>query len=401
MRSSNRKYLYPVDQLRAAAALLVVLYHSVQLISASHTHHRFFQAATDWPYTRNPLATVVIEGHTGVALFMVLSGFIFTVGTLGADVRWLTFMRNRVLRIYPLYLVLLAVGGAEMSTRFDFGQFARLVLGLGSFGGIDYGGPWGAMFWAVSVEIQFYLLFPLLLRLLNRQGPTVLLKMIAAMVVLRVMAVLVQPDLDLTAFTYTSIVGRLDQFLFGMLAAVVFVKRRTWCRAPTLVVSTLAAVAMLWGFNQLHGYADPQWWRTVWVDVEGAVWAAFIASYVAVFERRKGFLARGVAAVGERSYSIYLLHFVIVSWVAFQWGWIVPVGGPLVGAFLTGLVVVVPAALVVGFISFSAIERPFLTLRGRYVEPASTAPATPVLASEDGLAPLPGRHAHSSLDGQG
>jgi peptidoglycan/LPS O-acetylase OafA/YrhL len=382
VRSSNRTYLYPVDQLRAGAAILVVLYHSTQLIS----RQRFAREGvpdSGWLYSHNPVKTIVFEGHTGVALFMVLSGFIFTVGTLGEDVAYLPFLRNRLLRIYPLYLLVLLVGASTLSGRgFTLGAFTTALLPLSSFGPVAYAGSWGAMFWAVAIEVQFYLIFPLLLKLLNRNGPMALIRIIALVAILRTFAWMQNPAINLNVLTYYSLAGRIDQFLLGMLAAVVFIRYRHVLTTWLLAASTIGVVAALWLFNQLHGYAHPGGWRVVWVDLEGALWACFIASYVSVFERRKGQLASAVAAVGERSYSVYLLHFVIVSWVAGRTHLFIAVGGTVTGSMLTGLVVVVPIAVAAGFVSFSAIERPFLSLRGRYVREAEPVEPAPVLASE-------------------
>lgn len=383
MRSSNRTYLYPVDQLRAAAAILVVLYHSTQLISARQQLGTGFDPAHSWPYSSNPIKTIIFEGHTGVALFMVLSGFIFTVGTLGVDIAYWPFLRNRLLRIYPLYIAILLIATSTFTAaEFNLGDFTRMILPLGSFGGGSYGGAWGAMFWAVAVEVQFYLIFPLLLKLLNRVGPGALVRIIAVMVMLRALAWLLDPDIDMNILTYFTLAGRLDQFLLGMLAAVVFVRYRRLLTGWVLLVSIGGVIGALWMFNQLHGMASPGGWRVIWVDLEGALWACVIASYVSVLEMRKGWLARGVAAVGERSYSIYLLHFVIVSLVAYRWHLFVPVGGPVGGAFLTGLLVVLPITFLASMLSFAGVERPFLTLRGKYVRPAREEASAPVLASE-------------------
>ena len=57
----------------------------------------------------NPLTVVLFEGHTGVALFMVLSGYILASGTFGKDISYAGFLRNRFLRIFPLLIVVLGV----------------------------------------------------------------------------------------------------------------------------------------------------------------------------------------------------------------------------------------------------------------------------------------------------
>ena len=52
----------------------------------------------------NPLVSLVDEGHSGVALFMVVSGFIFTVIAGAREVHYGGFLRNRIIRIYPLFV---------------------------------------------------------------------------------------------------------------------------------------------------------------------------------------------------------------------------------------------------------------------------------------------------------
>jgi peptidoglycan/LPS O-acetylase OafA/YrhL len=359
VRSSNQRYLYPVDHLRAFAAVLVLLYHSSQLITAN-IQGRDFEPARDWLYSRNPVKTLVFEGHTGVALFMVLSGFIFTTGTLGTELDHGRFLLNRLLRIYPMYLVLLFIGVSTAPGSFTLSSFVQVLLPLANFGGpVGTGGIWGAMFWAVSVELQFYLVFPLLLRLLHRGGPVALVRLVAGMIVLRVLVRVAQPGVDLNSLTYYSLVGRLDQFLVGMLAAWVFVRHRSW---------VLATVAVLWAFNQLHGFVDAPAWRVVWVDVEGVLWAAVVLTYVVLVEHRRGSVTRAVAKLGEVSFSFYLLHFAVVAGVVtVAHGLVVRIGGVAVSGILSGLLVATPITLAVALVTYHAVEKPFLALRVRYV----------------------------------
>jgi peptidoglycan/LPS O-acetylase OafA/YrhL len=378
VRSSNRPYLYPVDHLRAFAVVLVLLYHSTQVISQAADPENGW-SSTRWLHSDNPLVTVLFEGHTGVALFMVLSGFIFTTGTLDKDVAYWPFLRNRLLRIYPLYVLILMVGVTASTQAFDLGTFLRALLPLGSFGPNIIGGPWGGMFWAVAVEMQFYLLFPLLLRLLQRFGPLALVRLLVAVAVLRGMAWVLSPGaLDMRELTYFSLVGRIDQFLLGMIAGWWFLRRPSRRVAAVALlggVATLLVVLRI--FNELEGMRTGAWWRVAWVDVEGLAWAAVVVGYTVLLADRSGRLSRAVAAVGERSYSMYLLHFVIVVSVAAHPGWWIQVGGPVSTALVTGLVVVLPASMLVSALTFAAIERPFLEMRGNYVRPREVPVAAP------------------------
>ena len=98
MKSPNIKYLPAVDHLRGFAAALIVFYHGLHLISYEMKFNAPF-SFSPWPETNNPFLAVLIEGHTAVALFMVLSGFIFAYGALGREIAYLPFIRNRFLRI--------------------------------------------------------------------------------------------------------------------------------------------------------------------------------------------------------------------------------------------------------------------------------------------------------------
>jgi peptidoglycan/LPS O-acetylase OafA/YrhL len=82
--SRNRTYIGAVDQMRAAFALLVMFYHGQHW------------GGSPWPLAQNPLTAMLVEGHTGVGAFMVLSGFIFMQGTIDVRLDWRSFLRNRV-----------------------------------------------------------------------------------------------------------------------------------------------------------------------------------------------------------------------------------------------------------------------------------------------------------------
>ncbi|MEV3992197.1 acyltransferase [Streptomyces sp. NPDC049837] len=371
MRSSDdRVYLAPVDHLRAVAAVLVVLYHGCQLLSARIEGRRFVPA-TDWLYSANPAATLVFEGHTGVALFMVLSGFIFTVGAYGRPIRYGRFLTNRLLRIYPLYLVVAVLG---LATQVSLPTFQDLVRVL-TFATPTQ--PYGGVFWTLCVEMQFYLVFPLLVRLLGERGPGALLRLLAAVSLLRALVWLSSPAPEPhTASLYLGLAGRIDQFLLGMLAAWVYVHHPGRLRARWLPpVAAALALGLLWSFNQVHGFVSDSPLKLAWSSAEGAVWALVVAVYVAsVRQSRGGWLSRGAARLGEVSFSVYLTHFMVLTVIG-EWGsrWF-PGGLPPVWcAFLVTLLVALPLTVAVSFVTYHAIELPFLRLRRPYLGPGADA----------------------------
>jgi peptidoglycan/LPS O-acetylase OafA/YrhL len=378
VKSTNREYLPAVDHLRAAAAVLVVLYHCAQLLRSPSAGSPSFDPGSDWVYTVNPLQTIVTEGHSGVALFMVLSGFILTTGTLGRPIEYGRFLRNRLLRVGPLFVVLLLFAAASASFAFSLTGVLQTILGFATFPGGFTAGPFALVLWTVGVELQFYVVFPLLARLLNERGTRSLLLLLACVAALRTLALLTAPvGSNLNDLTYFSIAGRIDQFLIGMIAAVVFTRYRRRLGRPGYVLTAgVAALAMLWTFNQLHGYAEPGAWRALWVDVEGLAWASVIVTYVSYRRAARGRLSRGLAELGARSYSMYLLHMPVLFLTALH-GWHLPVTGlPPVDAFVTGVVLVLPLTVALSTLTYAAVEQPFLSLRGSYLPPAPTGNAS-------------------------
>jgi peptidoglycan/LPS O-acetylase OafA/YrhL len=87
-----------------------IVYHAFQLISAKLIHDVPFDPCQDWVISSNPLFALITEGHTAVGLFMVLSRFVLARATIGSEVDYWKFIKNRMLRIYPLFVAIVLAG---------------------------------------------------------------------------------------------------------------------------------------------------------------------------------------------------------------------------------------------------------------------------------------------------
>ncbi len=362
MRSDNITYMPAVDQLRGIAALWVVIYHAYHLVSYRLQFGRSF-APDHWPIISNPLMAVVVEGHAAVGLFMVLSGFILTYGAWGRQIEYLGFLRNRLLRIYPLAVFLLAVAVYSMPERFTWGAFWQTLLLGQNLPGAFAGTPYTDMFWAISVEFQFYLIFPMLCLILRQRGWQAFTMLILALLLFRFIAVLFGANpRDLS---YLTIVGRLDEFVIGMLLGA-------WRRDhPDRVVSawwlpvvTVIWVMVLWEFNRLGGWPVLSAWKVVWPTLEGVLSSAFIFTYLCLAPKLPRLVAEAMRRVGLLSYSLYLMHMIIISLVLEHWliGMSAPPTVPVVV-----FAMVLPGALLLATVTYFAVEKPFLELRRRYL----------------------------------
>src|SRR5436190_19157951 len=86
-----------IDHLRAIAALLVVTWHFTHAYVSP-------KVVPAWG-----ILSILEEGHTGVSLFCVISGFIFTHLYADSGISYGAFIRKRVLRIAPLFLFVMAL----------------------------------------------------------------------------------------------------------------------------------------------------------------------------------------------------------------------------------------------------------------------------------------------------
>ena len=151
MESKNVTYYPRLDQLRGLAVLLVMGFH---------IFHYFFH---HWqPLSEKWYLGLISEGHTGIGLFFVLSGCIFTLIALGSsEIRYGQFIKNRFIRIFPLFLLIFFVSISIGRNQFEASDILYLFFSnLGS-------APTSNSFvtgsaWTISIEFTFYFLFPFL-----------------------------------------------------------------------------------------------------------------------------------------------------------------------------------------------------------------------------------------------
>jgi peptidoglycan/LPS O-acetylase OafA/YrhL len=152
-----------LDGMRAISILLVIVAHSAQNFSR---------------WIKIPLGTYLLFAHTGVSVFFVISGFLITslllkelhaTGTIGLK----RFYLRRAFRIFPPFyfylgiIFVLALAGV-------FHTPLRAFFFAATYTSNYYLGPGGDFLglqhiWSLSVEEQFYLLWPAALLLLGKR----------------------------------------------------------------------------------------------------------------------------------------------------------------------------------------------------------------------------------------
>ena len=365
MQSPNRTYLPAVDHMRAFAALLILFYHCYHLFYPRIALHRAWRD-TDWIHTKTFLLASVIEGHTAVSLFLVLSGFILTYGSLGRTISYRGFFLNRFLRLFPLFLFILITGANAFRSQFQLVAFVTSMLQFGYLsGGLDFGG-WTGVSWSVSVETHLYLLFPAIRHFLNANRLWSLFQVVLLIWLARLAALAL--GADVMNVSYWTALGRADQFIAGAFLAWLLHRYGIPDRlAMFFPVSLGAALAVLYWFHLSGGFVGRQSWRVAWPTIEAVVWAAFVASYLSFVRYVPYIIDVVLRFLGKISYSLYLVHVIVVFIFAAK-GWYFTIPGLSVSAdiFLSGTVLVIPVVVLVSTLTYATIEQPFLAMRKRY-----------------------------------
>lgn len=312
-------YRPDVQGLRAAAVTLVVLYH----------------AGFGFP-----------GGFVGVDAFFVLSGFVITrrlrwevANTGQVDIRG--FLRRRVVRILPaasaatvvalLGTVLLApLSGRDegVTTAFSailFNANTSLAMGASETGGYFEQttslNPFLHM-WSLSVEEQFYLVFPLLLlgaaAFARRRGlpaDSAIIRLVNAVMIVSFVASLIAIDRNQT-FAFYLAPFRAWEFLVG--AAIVWVERIHWQRLIALAISFLGGSLLLWAALGFHeGGSFPGFLALV--PVAGTA-LLVVGGSGEQSQIQRGLSHRVPGLVGRVSYAWYLWHWPLIVFAKASFG---------------------------------------------------------------------------------
>lgn len=403
--SKNVKYIEGVDHLRGFAAFMVVFHHSFWIIRA--VREPPLMSWADWEVGVPWWRSLLHETHIAVALFFVVSGFIFTLAGFGRKIHYGKYMRNRALRVLPVLLTFELFGLAMFPQKFTLTGFlaaSTFFADMIPFTGEMNLHPVTTAFWTVGVEVQFYVIFPFLLAIMNRDGVKPLVWMIAFMMGLRLLGFLF--GISIRDLVYWHLIpGRLDQFLIGMLLARLYMRWKDDPRVEKLgpagpvlekglalfkrfeklwvILAVASVVAYTTWLNHHGGYPAQTWWKTLTPTIEALVCAFFVIAYLAVVPAFPKLIRKLFAFLGDMSFSTYIIHFLIVAIVAGDitganaWGggwflewtnWTEMGLSVDADAALNTLLWTYPMAIFFSVLCFNGLEKPFMRLRVRYIE---------------------------------
>ena len=357
MRSSSGAHFIALDHIRALAAFIVLVWHFTHAGSVNGYPVPFDYVPAFFPFS------ILDEGHTGVALFMTLSGYLFAKLLDGKSINYGAFIWNRALRLLPLLgVVILMAGIMVFKSGQGLSSYIRDVAKGGLFPTLPNGG------WSITVEFHFYIILPLLLWMMKKSKLWPLSIVVTA-IALRLF--LYHQKGEIQSLAYWTIIGRIDQFVIGML---MYQFRFFLAHRHIIALITIAAfMGMYWqfdfqgGFCQNPSYPSPSPLWIILPTIEGIAYGTGIAWYDNSFCHSTSGLSKFIGRIGEYSYSIYLLHFFVVFQAARLVNERIVDISNFYAACCWSLVFFV-LMMIPGYISFRFIEAPFLKRRKKYVK---------------------------------
>jgi peptidoglycan/LPS O-acetylase OafA/YrhL len=307
-----------------------------------------------------------VNGETGVILFFSISGFLITTLLLRenvttGEISLKRFYIRRILRIFPvayLFLFVLMALNRVFALHIDAIDFLTCFLYAKNIHILQPASAWQTgHFWSLSVEEQFYLLFPFILKYNYRLYVRLVVALLLFMPVLCVLgsygifkgpgeaiaSVMIDFGRDMTSILSGSLCALL---LFkGMIPLSALAKYRIW--APFLI--------LLIALGRLQSLFPG--WNTIWLYL-----TPVLGSTVLLLSMQPGTLFYRLLN------TVLLKRIGVLSYSAYIWQQIFTLKQPWAHVFphADALWFNLPALALVTCASYYLYEKPFLRLKERF-----------------------------------
>jgi exopolysaccharide production protein ExoZ len=342
---------------RGLAALLVVLVHlhTIETKYCATDHLRLFE-----------------HGGLGVDLFFVISGVVIasvTAGKFGRRRNAGVFLYHRLARIFPIFWIYttLTLIARYFNPLGDSGDHGRSVNLLASYLLIPtYHSMLLLQGWTLTYELYFYFIFFLLLLLVpERLAPWLLALWGVAVVALKL-------HIGLSPFPIVQLLisPSVLEFLAGCILFHIYRRSRLHPSIGVLLLLTslLWITAVILYTAQAHP-GHPEW-------IVAGPWRRplFYGTFATLFllgaiELERTSLIRYLpilSSIGDWSYSIYLSHALVLQLIGRLVFRLLPHPASILAITLISL----PSIILVGYLSYTYLERPLLNLLYKSAPPS-------------------------------
>lgn len=324
--------LYTLDYLRGLAALGIMMYHYLA-----------------WAYNGFDASTTLGRvGVYGVSIFYVLSGLTLNVvyrDKMNNLAQVKDFFTKRIFRIYPLLWIatilatMFVIFGGEMPGRMRF-----LLNMTGLFGFVRPHDTIANGAWSIGNELVFYIIFPFLVLAMKRK---LLIIPIVISLVLYVLFSFVFLDTSRILAhnwpVYTNPLNQIFLFVAGFTLGM-FNYKNTKVAVIMLVVAIAIFILLPTTgdlINIVTGYE-----RIVYSVLSIVICYAFY-----MLNSKVPVLHKPLSKLGEASYSVYLLHPIVFSAMAY-----------IIKDRVIMWMVSAPVTIVLAYLMYLKLEKPFIEI---------------------------------------
>ena len=359
-------YVRSLDGIRALAILLVMLFHFYYVLEI---------------------------GWIGVQIFFVLSGYLITNILINSKEKsdLSTYLKRfywrRTLRIFPLYYAyLIIVTGYFLLTGFTelFGSSVGYLYSYTYnlyplFEEYEFD-VFFTHFWSLSVEEQFYLVWPIIIFVLNRQQMRFLIIFLICSIPLFRMLfaewILDQELIEAGEVLYRFTLSHFDAFAWG--GAISVFKLHEKISRPD--IHLYSSFLLMLGAGVAHYFfliSDSQvGLSSLGYPIGGMenyqhIWSYTLLNYFSaslilfLISRQSGYTIiravfenRVLVSIGKLSYGMYVYHWIIL---AIHKQFI----NPLIGNMVISFIIYLIGVYVVSYLSFHYLEMLFLRLKDK------------------------------------
>ena len=294
--TTQKRFIPQIDGLRFVAIASVVFFHIYAVLERG-------AVPTPIPFNTD-------MAKRGVELFFGISGFILGVPFASRylanapEVNLKQYFMRRLTRLEPPYFISLFVCAAmqnvvshrsfnDMAPHLLASSFYLHNLSFGAFPGAVNG-----VAWSLEVEVQFYILVPLLALLFSIANARV--RRVVILAIMLVAGVLSNSLYSSLRF-HASIAYYLAFFLAGFLVCDFYITRGEWKKSFFWDVLALVLWPLIWYLGRNSGHVAIPF---IIVLLYLAAFRGWICSAV--------FSNRWITDIGGMCYSIYLFHFVLI-----------------------------------------------------------------------------------------
>jgi peptidoglycan/LPS O-acetylase OafA/YrhL len=340
-----------LDGLRGFLALSVLFHHYIITY--------YWKLNGQW--VRPPEDYYQNYGKVGVAIFFMITGFLFISKILNqkTDINWLKIYESRFFRIIPLYIfalvliTLVVFDSTNYQLNDSFPALIKQYIKWGIFHGGSINGfadtkhVIAGVDWTLKYEWFFYLALPMISIVILGTGKFVIL-----MILLIVFALYIEPSQIYSFSTQYFIL-----FAFGGLVSYAVKKSNI---SEELIDSRWMSLVTLFLF-----FASIFYPRTL--DLIHHLIMALFFMLVVFGNSIFGLLRfRSTVLLGEISYSIYLLHGVVLYLIFTQFRFI-EISKIQLEEYMLMMPLVSIVVVLVSAITFLFIELPFMHMGRKYI----------------------------------